>query len=162
MPLLYTYFTMQLCAHLVDKRPRLEFAQLLEMLKNKEIDIDTFEGKYFKILEKSKGDSMPDAFLIKDIFSQVWQLYDDLSDDYLRQDNLTISKIDRCVCFLKSDLRYEWPRFSRAGRGVLNFITFGVFSVIIRRRAMRIGDLNAWPFLSEDDFEKSKMKYKCK
>ena len=153
---------MQLCVHLVDKRPRLEFAQLLETLKNKEIDIDTFEGKYFKILEKSKGDSAPDAFLIKDIFSQVWQLYDDLSDDYLRQDNLTLSKIDRCVCFLKSDLRYEWHRFSGAGRGVLNFITFGLFSVIIRRRAKRIGDLNAWPFLSEEDVEKSKINYKCK
>jgi hypothetical protein len=124
------------------------------------MSVDEFEDKYFSILKQSKDAPASETFLIKDIFSQVWQLYDDLDDDYFRQGKYELSEIDRYICFLRSNMRYEWPRVSRPGRWLLILLSFGMYNKILMHRLKKVGDISVWPFMSKGDYISARTKMK--
>ncbi|RKY54238.1 MAG: hypothetical protein DRP93_05340 [Candidatus Neomarinimicrobiota bacterium] len=106
---------------------RLEFARQLDKLRNSDISIDEFEEKYFSLTKgMKKGDNL-DSSLIQDIFLQIWQLYDDFSDDYLQIDEEINSDINRYICFLASNKKCEWPTLGEGRLGIFTFFTFFTF-----------------------------------
>lgn len=130
---------------------RCELLKIIKLLRAREITIDKFESQSFNLISGLKQERDPDYVLIKDVFNQIWQLYDDLSDDYLTVDDGIDKDLDRYSCFLTSDLEYEWPELS--GGGIWNLFTFGYFNKLKRQRLRKFGDLKFWPFKTMSDYE---------
>ncbi|HHE40217.1 MAG TPA: hypothetical protein ENL10_01800 [Candidatus Cloacimonetes bacterium] len=136
---------------------RLEFARQLDKLRNSDISIDEFEEEYFSLTKGMKKDDL-DLLLIQDIFFQVWHLYDDFSDDYLQIDEEINSDINRYICFLASNKKCEWPILEGILTTFLTFFTFGYYNKIRRKQLKKFGDLNAWPFISIQEYQNCREK----
>ena len=98
--------------------------------------------------------------VIKEVFCQVWQLYDDFKDDYLPGNEEVIGELNRYICFFRSGLKYKWPRLR--GISILNFVTLGCYRKLQLSRLPGNASLDAWPFLMYEDYLKEQEKHRCK
>jgi len=132
---------------------RKTFARDLDLFKVGELSIDDFEEKYFLILSDMKSREDGDIVLVKEIFMQVWQMYDDFRDDYLDAGDRELNSIDRYISFLMSNCVYRWPKLG--GSGFLRFFTFGLYNKYRRKQLERIGDFEVWPFFTKQEYEEA-------
>ena len=89
-----------------------------------------------------------------------WLLYSD-SHEHKATDRNKISgeareSVARWICFLHTDLEYQWPKMNQAGEVLATFfnkITFGLWGRLTHMNKRintfaEAGDVEYWPFLS--------------
>jgi hypothetical protein len=94
------------------------------------------------------------------IGEQLWLWYDDFPEEKLSRKCFTKSQIEtleRCLIFLRSDRTYAWPKYSPKTRNLKWFERLfrmgGKRSSEGWEKFQNAGDLNAWPFLSQQEYE---------
>lgn len=138
---------------MIDSEARNKFAELVRGLASGLITNDDFE------------DNIPDSRdkAIISIFSEgVWFLYDDLRE-YKLKGKYALSKeekslVARCVLFLKTNYEYKWPSVSIIER-LISFMTFGLVGYSVKKQWKEAGDIEVWPFLSDEQFFTAKKQF---
>jgi hypothetical protein len=138
----------------VDRTARNTYAQCLRHFAAGLLTNDEYEARTEELCAGS-GDSA-----LFSIWLTVWTCYSDLRTHRLRgKDSLTREGkrfVARAILFLYSEREYLWPSENISCTGtILNMVTLGmsgrVAALIVRRQMARIGDPDAWPFISQLD-----------
>lgn len=135
---------------------RIKFADAIQSFLMKNVSIDGFENIYFEVEKNMKVTNDPDHGVVKDIFWQVWQMYDDLTDDFLMADDEIKEDLERFMCFLRSDCVNKWPPLTKTCDSLKSFFSFGLWNNKRRRDLEKIGEIEAWPFISQEEYMKNK------
>lgn len=138
---------------MIDRTARDQLAEALRALAAGLVSNDEFEDSR---LPYSRNDAA-----ICEIFSKdAWMLYSDTHEYRLtgknKLDAATKSELARWLLFLKTDLQYEWPVYSRRyalGMLLANILTLGMATRIFISRYAAYGDADVWPFIRKADYE---------
>ena len=135
---------------MIDRSARNSLCELIRGLASGLITNDEFE------------DNIPvsNDIAIVEVWSQgAWLLYDDLREYKLTgKDALTKedkSMVARWILFLKSNNEYVWPNVEFKKR-FLHAISFGKFGQSTLEAWKEVGDINYWPFISENQLNSAK------
>ncbi len=139
---------------MIDRRSRDEFADALEKFADGLISNDEFEKSF--VLSKDKA--------INALFRYgAWHLFSDLEEHKIEdKQDLSVDtreNIERWICFLRSDIPYEWPNILwvyNAPGYFLIFLTLGLLHIYAKRVIANAGEIEAWPFLSKDYYHREK------
>lgn len=137
---------------MIDRSARNQLAEALRVLAAGLVSNDEFED--------SRLPHSHDV-AIREIFSRgAWMLYSDNREYRLtgknKLDAATKSEVARWVLFLKTDLQYQWPVYSRLhmlGMLLANIMTLGMANRIFISRFAAYGDADVWPFIRKADYE---------
>jgi len=135
---------------MIDRNSRNRLAELLRSLASGQITNDEFE------------DSIPrsDDKAIMEVFDNGgWALYSDMKEYKLKGkdalEKVVKKEVSRWVLFLKSNYEYSWPDVALSQR-ILHSFTLGLFGTSYTKVWSAVGDIDAWPFLKNEDFTKAK------
>ncbi len=143
---------------MIDRHNRNRLAELLRHLASGQITNDEFE------------DALPqssDPAIFEIYFNGAWYLYNDLYE-YKLTGKYRLTKeykriVARWILFLKSNYEYLWP--VKYDKGLLeipllfiSILTFGFSDRMRYKNRVKAGDIDYWPFISKDDFEKANIK----
>ena len=140
---------------MIDRQARNEAIKQARRFLSREITNDEFADRY-----PSSHDSA-----INEIFwLGFWNLYDDLKEHKLDGKNTlpekTKADVERWLLFLETDNEYSWPSTNKIMKFVwipIDIITL-FFSKYLRNKHYRnSGDIEVWPFINHEDFEKVKV-----
>jgi len=135
---------------MIDRKARNELAELLRGLASGLISNDEFEDS----IPDSEDDAIYEVF-----YKGGWLLYSDLKEYKLKGrdalENVVRKEVVRWVLFLKSDFEYSWPKVSFMQR-IMHAWTLGVFGTSYSKAWTSAGDIEMWPFLNQEQFNKAK------
>lgn len=100
------YPVVQMNVHKIDRAARDKAAVLLSQFLRGEITNAKFDSDWPKSLIDPALDG---------IYERIWCFYDDNKTYTLVRSHLdqeVVNILERCICFLGSDLEYEWPHYS--------------------------------------------------
>jgi hypothetical protein len=105
---------------------------------------------------------------VREMWAAGWLLYDDfrtyrlVGSDRLQPADRKV--IARCVLFLQTELRYEWPHSSSL-YSFLNILTLGLTldytRQLQRKRFEKHGDIAVWPFVRQSDYDVALKNPRC-
>jgi hypothetical protein len=136
---------------MIDIKARIRLSEAARALAVGHITNDQFEDRV-----PSSSDAA-----IREVYSKgLWPLYCDMREYRLvGRDKLLPQHrefVARCILFLKSGLRYEWPILSWSAALWLylrNVASFGYIGRTHHRRLARTGNASVWPFHSRSQYE---------
>jgi hypothetical protein len=139
---------------MIDRQARDRFCELLRHLASGQITNDEFQDN---LPLKSTDPAVNVIF-----WNGAWLLYDDLREYKLigkyRLSSQTKKEIARWTLFLKGDHEYRWPRLLwlyRFPGYLLTLLTVGIINVIAQRRLKQSGDIEVWPFLNREEYQRA-------
>jgi hypothetical protein len=135
---------------MIDSGARSQLAEAARALVAGRITNDDFERRV---------PQSPDP-AIREIFAKgFWPQYGDLTAHRLVGDDRWAGEkrefAIRCILFLKSDLPYSWPAYSRLEtfcRALTDILTLGTSRRSARQHLEAIGDTSAWPFRTQSEY----------
>ena len=135
---------------MIDRKARNRLSELLRSLASGQISNDEFEDS----IPDSKDNAINEVF-----FNGGWLLYSDMKEYKLINKNslepVVKKEVAKWVLFLKSNYEYCWPRVPYTQR-VLYTLTFGLFGSSYEKVWAASGNVDVWPFLKTEDFNKAK------
>ncbi|MFQ5964961.1 MAG: hypothetical protein ACE5KZ_11850 [Candidatus Scalinduaceae bacterium] len=99
---------------------------------------------------------------VKAVYDMAWQLYDDLYQHKAtgrhRIEGELRDYVARWVCFLHTDLEYQWPKYNfiQIKNLPLNILTLGWWEKRKQKKWDEFethGDFKYWPFISHQDYQ---------
>ncbi len=140
---------------MIDRNARNKLAEEIRHFINCFKDNFEYDNAAFDIKTKDPG--------VIDIRQNVWLTYDDLSRHKM-EGKWALSNeqdviIKRCIVFLKSNIEYKWPKwplYYRVVRPFIWLISFGRLTDKLDSHFNGNGNLEVWPFFSEDEYEAAK------
>ncbi len=135
---------------MIDRECRDEFADAIEQFANGFITNDELEKSFLSSEDKAIGALF---------WYGAWHLFSDLEEHKIEDKHElsieTKEHIERWICFLRSDLPYEWPDifwvYNFPGY-ILIFFTLGLLHFYAKSVIKKSGDTETWPFLSAEDY----------
>jgi hypothetical protein len=139
---------------MIDREARNQAVMLLRRLVAGRVTNDEFED--------AQPASRVDPAIDEVFYLGVWGLYSDLSEHRLvgrhRLPREARREVARFILFLKSGLDYGWPR-RKLWEELLwlaaGLLTLGLAGRFYWSRLRRRGDVEVWPFLRREDFERA-------
>lgn len=135
---------------MIDRMARDTFITLILDLINGKISNDEFEDALPETRDKAISEIAENG---------MWFLYSDLHEHKLiaKHKVSTIDKqtVFRWILFLKADLEYKWPNVS-IGLSFLNKLSFGLIGQSQKQAWKDTGDIDYWPFINENQYNKTK------
>ena len=96
------------------------------------------------------------------IGEQIWCFYDDFPETIISRKDFSQKELDiihRCLAFLKSREEYLWPDYSFETENVRFFDYIMCRSSSIRKmkwdKFISAGNVEYWPFINKDQYEKA-------
>lgn len=132
---------------------RRQLSESLRQLADGRISNDAFDQRWARTARRSQDPA------VREIYAAAWHLYSDLETYRLvgtrRLGRETRRNVARCVLFLRTSRRYEWPVASvwqKLGWLPIHFLTIGISARLRRDRWRRGGEFSVWPFRRWSDY----------
>ena len=120
---------------------RREYGELIRHFASGVMTVDEFEEREVELREVADDN---DHRALDGAFEYIWSHYDDFRTERLRDEwSLTKSErrhVARCVLFLQTDLRYEWPSVRKGGcrSVIMSLLTLGLWYHFVVKPAQRM------------------------
>lgn len=140
---------------MIDRKSRAILAEKLRQFISGLLTNDEFQMETDEIFDEDAG--------VRAILQFAWLLYSDCHEHYAEIYGETRDAVARMICFLHTDLEYQWPEYDVCGdvmAGWLNRKTFGLWDRMTHNsREKRFNDFitsgnpDYWPFSSKEQYE---------
>jgi hypothetical protein len=136
----------------IDRKSRNRLAEMTRHLVSGQYTNYHFDDSAFNLPTEDPA--------IKEIYDQLWLLYDDQHEHKLKGKwSLTSQEreiVIRIVAFLKTDYEYLWPQralWFRLLRPAITLLTFGFGTGVIESILDKGLDIEVWPFSNKIEYE---------